>query len=326
MLTRLICATVAVLALAVSGCGGDEAESPSEDAASAGSARTQGTGDPSTDKLAQIIARGTLVLFTDPVYPPQSFKVKGAQRAAGTKCADNELTAPEISGYDAETGKLVAKALEVEPCFVTPSWTEVTAGNWGDRWDLAYGSGAIEFSRMEALYMTQPYYSTPTNFFVPRSSPAKTPEDLSGQRVGACTGCTMEKYLRGTLQLPGPKLEQLVDDPEIVTFDTEPPGLKATANGKVDAFLCSEPVGDEAIAEGAGRRKLDKPAYYSNKTGYVDKNSGLDVGPFVARVNEIIAARHADGTLKRLSIKYFGKDYAAQAAKFDLGAIEQNVQ
>ena len=32
-------------------------------------------------------------------------------------------------------------------------------------------------------------------------------------------------------------------------------------------------------------------------TGYVDKKSGLDVGPFAALVNEIIAARHADGTL-----------------------------
>ena len=325
MLLRLLSALAVGLVLATIGCGGDEETSP-ESGASAGGAGGQSSDDPSTDKLAQVLARGTLVLFTDPVYPPQSFKVEGAQRAADTKCADNELTAPEMSGYDAETGKLVAEALGVEPCFVTPSWTEVTAGNWGDRWDLAYGSGAIEFSRMEALYMTQPYYSTPTNFFVPRSSPAKTPEDLSGNRVGACTGCTMEKYLRGTLELPGPKNKQLVTDPEIVTFDTEPPGLKATAKGKVDAFLCSEPVGDEAIAEGAALRKLDTPAYYSNKTGYVDKNSGLDVGPFVERVNEIISARHADGTLKRLSIEYFDKDYATQAAKFDLAAIEQNIQ
>jgi len=322
MLPRLICAALVGLALFATGCG-DDADTAER---AGGSATAQGSGDPSTDKLAQVLARGTLVLFTDPAYPPQSFGVKGAKRVAQTKCADNELTAPEITGYDAETGKLVAKALRVEPCFVTPSWTEVTAGNWGDRWDLAYGSGAVEFSRMEALYMTQPYYSTPTNFFVPGSSTAKTPADLTGKRVGACTGCTMEKYLRGTLELPGPRLEQLVDDPEIVTFDTEIPGLKATAKGKVDAFLCSEPVGDEAIATGAELRKLDVPAYYSNKTGYVDKNAGLDVGPFVARVNEIIAARHADGTLGRLSKKYFGKDYAAQAAKFDLKAIGQTVQ
>jgi len=71
----------------------------------------------------------------------QSYAVEGAERAANTKCAPNELTAPEITGYDAETGKPVAEALGVEPCFVTPTWTEVTAGSWGDRWDLAYGLG-----------------------------------------------------------------------------------------------------------------------------------------------------------------------------------------
>ncbi|HEU0303920.1 MAG TPA: transporter substrate-binding domain-containing protein [Gaiellaceae bacterium] len=315
---RRLAAAAAALVLLAAGCGSDDADTGSPAAARGA--------DPATDKLAQVKARGTLILFTDPAYPPQSVKVEGAERPASTKCAANEFTAAEMAGYDADTGQLVAKALGVEPCFVTPSWTEVTAGNWGDRWDLAYGSGAIDFDRMDVLYMTQPYYSTPSNFFVPKSSQAKAPSDLAGKKVGACTGCTMEKYLRGTLELPGPKIGQLVEKPTIVTFDTEVPGLAATAKGKLAAFLCSEPVGAEAIAEGSALRMLATPAYYSYKTGYVDKKSGLDVGPFVARVNEIIAARHADGTLARLSVKYFGKDYAAKAAQFDLSAIEQTVQ
>jgi polar amino acid transport system substrate-binding protein len=319
-----LAAAIAVLVLFAAGCGSDD-EGASNRVAG-GEPTAQASGDPSTDKLAQVLARGRLILFTDLKYPPQSFGVKGAERLADTKCAANEITAPEVSGYDAETGKLVAKALGVEPCFVTASWTEVTGGNWGDRWDLAYGSGAVEYSRMEVLYVTQPYYSTPTPFFVPRSAKAKQPSDLDGKKVGACAGCTMEKYLRGTLKLPGPPVEQLVADPEIITFDTEVPGLKATAKGKVAAFLCSEPVGEGAIAEGAALRKLPKPAYYSNKTGYVDKESGLAVGPFIERVNEIVAARHEDGTLARLSEKFFGKDYAAEAAKFDIAALEQNVQ
>jgi ABC-type amino acid transport substrate-binding protein len=124
----------------------------------------------------------------------------------------------------------------------------------------------------------------------------------------------------------GSLLEQLVDDPQIVTYENEIPGLEATDKGKIDAFLCSEPVGAEAIAEGAALRKLAPPAYYSNKTGYVDKKSGLDVGRFVERVNEIIDARHADGTLGRLSVKYFGRDYAAKAAEFNLKSIGQTVQ
>lgn len=317
---RAIAAVGAVLvAVAATGCGSDDPAPRSTGAAAAQAA------DPATDKLAQIQARGTLVLFTDPAYPPQSFRVEHAVRRASTKCAPNELTASQIAGYDADTGKLVAKALGVEPCFVTPSWTEVTGGNWGDRWDLAYGSGAIDYDRMDVLYMTQPYYSTPANFFVPKASPAQSPAELSGEKVGACAGCTMEKYLRGTLDLPGPEIGRLVDDPEIVTFDTEVPGLAATAKGKLAGFLCSEPVGAESIADGRPLRMLAEPAYYSFKTGYVDKKSGLGVEAFVARVNAIVAARHADGTLGRLSVKYFGKDYAAKAAQFDLAAIEQEV-
>jgi polar amino acid transport system substrate-binding protein len=312
---------LAVLAAGITACG-----SSSDSNKSTAAAKPKVSADPSKDKLAQILARGTLVLFTDPKYPPQSFAVKGAKRAANTKCASNQMTAPEMAGYDADSGKLVAKALGVEPCFVTPSWTEVTAGNWGDRWDLAYGSGAIDFDRMAVLYMTQPSYSTPTNFFVPKSSSAKTVADIAGKRIGACAGCTMEKYLRGTLNLPGSRIQKgLVGKPQIVTYDTEVPGLAATAKGKLAAFLCSEPVGDGAIKDGEALRRLPTPAYYSFKTGYVDKKSGLAVGPFVDRVSQIMARLHADGTMKRLSVKYFGQDFATQAAEFDLSKIGQHV-
>lgn len=316
-MSRTLSASFTVFMLVLAGCS-------SADTTSAG-ATTSPAGDPNTDKLAQVLARGTLVLFTDPEYAPQSFAVEGAERATGTKCAPNELTGPEISGYDAETGKLVAEALGVEPCFVTPTWTEVTAGNWGDRWDLAYGSGAIAEDRMETLYMTQPYYSTPANFFVPVDSDASEPPDLAGADVGACAGCTMEDYLRGTLVLPGTPIEFVVEEPNVVTFDTEVPGLKATAKGEIDAFLCSEPVGAEVIDEGLALRMLEEPAYATFKTGYVDRSSGLSVTAFVDRVNAIIQAAHDDGTLAALSQEFFGKDYASAAAGYDIDTLDQEI-
>lgn len=58
----------------------------------------------------------------------------------------------------------------------------------------------------------------------------------------------------------------------------------------------------------------------------MDKQSGLSVSQFVARVNQIIAGLQADGTLKRLSITYFGQDYATKAATFDLSTIGQTVK
>jgi polar amino acid transport system substrate-binding protein len=281
--------------------------------------------DPAKDKLAQVLARGTLVLWTDTEYPPQSFKVDGVVRAAGTKCAPNQLTGPEVSGYDAETGKLVATALGVEPCFVTTPFDSMIAGGWGDRFDVAWASGAITSSRLEKLYVTQPYYSTPASFFVEKDSTVTKPSELSGKQVGACAGCTHELYLRRTLELPGATLDWLVDDPKIVTYNTEVPGLQAVADGDIDAFLCSEPVGLAAIKDGAALKKLDTPAFFTQKTGYIDRSLTLAPAAFVDRISAAIRELHAQGKLKELSVKFFGTDYATPAGAFDLAKVGQTV-
>lgn len=320
MSPRLVAACLVAAALIFAGCAGA--------AGSSGPATASPTApaDPSTDKLASILARGTLVLSTDPAYAPQSSLVEGATRPADTKCAPNQLTAPEVEGYDADTGKAVAEQLGVEPCFVAPPWSEITAGNWGDRWDIAWGSGALTTDRMTRLYVTQPYYSTPHNFFVPIDSTIQKASELSGKQVGACAGCTHELYLKHELKLPGVTLTYAVTDPVIATFDAEPPGLAATAAGELDAFLCGQPVGAGAIADGAALRMLPEPAYVTQKTGYLDRGSQLFQAAFAARVDEILRGLHGDGTLKALSARYFGVDYASAAADFDMAALGQVVQ
>jgi len=279
--------------------------------------------DPTKDKLAQVIARGTLVGYAELDYPPQSIRVEGGKRAEPTKCLPNQMTAAEVTGFDVETTKLVAKGLGVEACFVQPSWTEVTSGGWGDRFDLVYGSGAINATRMEHLWMTQPYYYVPQRFIVPTASTAKLPADLDGKSIGTCTSCTVESYLKGTLKIPGIDLIQKVKNPKLVGFETEGPGLEALATGKIDAFLTAEPVAAQAIKDGKPFRMLDEAAFSMYPTGFVDKTSGLDVKAFTSRVDQIIAAAHADGTLKAMSMKWFGMDYTTAAGAFDLTKLGQ---
>jgi ABC-type amino acid transport substrate-binding protein len=283
------------------------------------------TADPSTDKLAQVQQRGTLVLWTDLEYPPQSFAVDDATRLAETKCAPNEKTGPEVSGYDAETGKLVAAALGVEPCFVATPFDAMIAGSWGDRYDIAWGSGALTVDRMERLYVTQPYYSTPASFFVREDSNVTAPGSLAGAEIGACAGCTHERYLRRELELPGVEMDWLVEDPVIVTFNTEVPGLEAVVAGEIDAFLCSATVGRAAIDEGSPLRELDQAAYYTQKTGYVDRDLSLDPVAFLGAIDEAIRDLHRSGKLKAMSLEFFGADYATPAGAFDLAAVGQVV-
>src|SRR6476661_3818120 len=289
--------------------------------------RSGSRANPSNDKLAQILARGTLILSTDPAYPPQSYAVKSAKRLATTKCAANQLTANQMGGYDADTGKLVAQRLGVEPCFVTPTWSEIISGHWNDRWDIAYGSGAINSDRASRLYFTQPYYAAPQLFFVAKSSKFRKPSDLDGKTVGVCAGCTHELYLKRTLTIPGVKVVFKVKNPKIAIFDVENPGLKKVAQGKLAAFLCAAPEGDGAIQSGEALRAIKEPAFFMYPTGFVDRFSSFDVKAFLAKVNSVVAGLHADGSLKKLSIKdFFGKDYATKAGQFDLATIGQTVK
>ncbi len=307
---------VMVLAIVAVGCGGGQPGVTPQATAE----------DPNSVKLAQVLERGTLVLSTDLAYAPQSYAVDGAARDPQTACAENQLTADEVAGYDADTGKLVAAALGLEPCFVDPPFSTIIAGNWGDLWDVAWASGALTEERMTRLYMTQPYYSTPHVFFVHADSEIQDAGDLEGQEVGACAGCTQDQYLRHELELPGERLEYAILKPVIVTYDAEPAGLEAVVEGDIDAFLCSEPVGAELIAKGLPLRALPEPAYYTQKSGYADRGSRYAMGSFLDRVNETLRMLHADGRLRVLSERYFGQDYAAAAGAFDLAAIEQAIR
>jgi ABC-type amino acid transport substrate-binding protein len=288
--------------------------------------RSGTAGNPSTDKLAQILARGTLILSTDPAYPPQSYLVKGAKRSATTKCAANQLTASQMAGYDADTGKLVAGRLGVEPCFVTPTWTEIISGHWNDRWDIAYGSVGITYERMTRLYFTQPYSAEAERFFVRTSSPVTNVRQLSGKRLGGCGGCFAQSYIQRTLRLPGQKVTFLVDYAKFVGYDVERNGLADVAHGTLDAFLCGVAVGGKAIREGLALRAVGGDQYVAYLSGAIDRSSGLNAAAFFDRVNGIVRRLQAAGVLRRLSLRYFGTDFATKARGFDISRLVQHVQ
>jgi len=316
-LTRRAAAIVTVLLLSAA-CSSPEGTT--EDASASPDAA-----DPDADKLAQILERGTLVGYWYPNYPPVSYEVEGAERPADTRCSDDQRSGAELTGYDVETTKLVAERLGVEACFVQAGWTQVVAGNWGDRFDIAYGSGSINEERMERLWMTQPYFAVPNSYYVVEDSPYQQPSDLDGEEIGACAGCSHELYLRGELVIPGVEIVPTVEDPKVAVYSQESDGLKAVAKGKIDAFLCGDNVGDEQIEAGLPLRKIDGIAFTYYPSGFVDKSSGLSATAFVARVNGIIQGAHADGTLLELSEEFFGTDYASVAAEYDIGALGQDV-
>lgn len=279
------------------------------------------------DKLSEILARGTLIVSTDPAYPPQSQLVEGGQRAATTKCTSDQHTASELTGFDIDVAVAIANKLGVEACFVTPDWTLITGGNWANRWDLSIGSMTITPERMTKLYFTQPYYTTPAAFFVYNSNTTYTqPSDLSGKKIGACTGCTYDAYLAGTLEIPGEKINYVVNNAQFVGYETDINALQDLALGdgtRLDAVLTAQPTGAGAIKDGMPLKQLGDPVYFEYLAGAIDKAATPDPVPFVKKVSEVIQGLNTDGTLLQISQKYYGLDLTTAAAAFDLAALNQ---
>jgi polar amino acid transport system substrate-binding protein len=277
------------------------------------------------DQLAEIMTRGRLVIATDAAYPPNSALIPNASRTAGTICARNEYTAGEFTGYNIAVAVEIAKGLGVEPCFVTPTRTEIISGIWSDRWDIHIGSLAITPERMEVMYFTQPYYAGPVSLFVNKDNTAYADAgDLSGKKIGVCAGCIPEHYLEGTLDLPGQKIDFAIKNATIVAYENEAVALKDLAFGdgvKLDAVLTNQPLGDDAMKNGMPIRQLGEPVFYDYDAAAVDKNSGRDPASFIERVNEVIQEMDQDGTLLRLSHHYYGRDLVSKTARFNASAL-----
>ena len=276
------------------------------------------------DKLAGIMARGKLVIASQTAYPPWSDYRAGGNRTLQTRCAPGELTAGELTGFDVDVAVELARRLGVEPCFVTPPRTQVFSGSWADAWDIGLGSITITSDRMKVLYFTQPYKTTPSRFFVLRSSTAITrPEDLSGKRIGVCAGCIQEQYLQGVLKIPGQNIDYVVKNATIVAYNSDTLAFPDVAAGKLDAALVNEGIGLAAIRNGTPVIPLEKPAYYAPVAAVIDKKSARDPVPFVRKVNAIIEDMHRDGTLTRLIKPYYPNDLTTEAARFNTSALGQ---
>ncbi len=278
-------------------------------------------------ELASVIKNGILVIATDGNYPPQSQLNSGTPRAAPTHCDLTQYTANQLSGFDVDVAVELARRLGVEPCFVTPTWSQIIGGNWGDRWDINVGSMVLTAERAQKLYFTQPYISGAAVLFLHKDNQTfKSAVDLSGKRIGVCTGCAYEAYLRGTLSIPGEKIEFQIKNANTVGYDTDTSALADLAQGdgvRLDAVLTDPDTGKSAIAAGAPLKQLSEIIYHDYSAVTLDKKSVRDPIPLVKRLSEILQEMHRDQTLARLSQKYYGDDYTSPAASFDVRALEQ---
>jgi polar amino acid transport system substrate-binding protein len=244
--------------------------------------------------LDRVMKTKTLTMSSDPAYPPQSFL--------------NEQN--QFDGFDIHVGKEIAKRLGAELKVITPSWDVITAGNWGSRWDMSVGSMTPTSERARVLDFPAIYYYTPAVFAVHKDSKAQKVEDLNGKVIGVCGGCTYEAYLKKDLKMDAegvPPFDYKVEAKEIRTYETDTNALDDLRLGdgkRLDAVMSSLTTINDAIKNGYPLRIVGDPAFYEPLAVATDKGDP----EFDAKIAEIVKAMHEDGTLTKLSQKWFGAD------------------
>ncbi|MCB8945380.1 MAG: transporter substrate-binding domain-containing protein [Ardenticatenaceae bacterium] len=266
-----------VLTVFLAACGGGEAET----------------------LLEEIENNGTIRVSTDANYAPQSFL-----REDGT-----------FEGFDVDVANEIGERLGVEVEFVTPDWDVITAGNWGGQWDMSVGSMTVTTARQQVLDFAAPaYYYTPAQFAAADSSGIDSLDAINGQTVCVGLSTTYESWLNGDLEALGLPESSLYAQPpadiSVVPLATDNECAQSIQAGREEfsVFLTSNTVVEAAIREGIAIHRVGSPVFSENLAVAFDKNSELPNDTLVAKVSDIIAEMHSDGTLSELSMKWFDED------------------
>ena len=293
----------AALALLLAGCGDDSGGGSDADEPAATGDGVCATADATGDLLADICEKGVITVSTDPAYPPQS---------------SLDPKTNEYEGFDIDVATEIANRLGVDIAWETPSWDIITAGSWNGRWDMSVGSMTPTNDRQQVLDFTQPYYYTPAVVAVnaDNTSISDLSSDLDGKTIGVYSGCTYEQFLDKSLEIEGFTFDFIIDDAEIVGYDTDTTAMQDLALGdgtRLDAAITSLTVAQGYEKAGNPTKIVGDPVFYEPLAVAIDKSSELDPASLVEAVDGIVGEMHDDGTLTGFSEKWYdGVDLTVQ--------------
>jgi len=247
--------------------------------------------------LDKILDKKVMTVATSAVWPPQGFI--------------NDKN--EIDGFDIDVSKEIAKRLGVEVKFVTPDWDVITAGKWNGRWDMSVGSMTATNSRARILDFPATYYYTPYVFAVYKTSPLTKHTELNGKNIGVEGGTTSEDYLNQSLAIEAtdiPKINYDVKAGKLRTYSGSLGPLDDLRLGdgvRLDGILTQKSTLEAAIKKNYPLKAVDDQiAFYEPLAIAIDKGDP----ELKAKLGELVNAMHKDGTLTKLSNKWYGVDYS----------------
>lgn len=248
--------------------------------------------------LDHVLATKALTVATSASWPPASF------------LNDKQ----ELDGFEVDIANAIAKYLGVEAKFVTPGWEAITSGKWGGRWDMAMGQMTPTKARAERLSFPALYFYNHDLVVVHRDSKSTKLSDLDGKVVGVAASTTEELYANHSLTpdwIGAEPIQYKFKAGEVKSYASNSVAFDDLRLGdgvRLDAILTEEMTALNAIKSGYPLRVLSEPLF--SEPGAIATLRGdkeLD-----EKIAGAIKSMKGDGTLSKLSIKWYGKDYTTE--------------
>lgn len=285
MKKRVVCAAlVSIMTMSLAACSGGAVSAPAETKAESTEAKTEAA--EITEKAAEAegetkVEGGTLIVGFDQDFPPMGFMGD-----------DGEYT-----GFDLELAQEAAKRLGLEYKPQPIAWDakdmELESGNIDCIWN-----GFTMTGREDGYTWSEPYMENSQVFVVAGDSGIKSQADLAGKVVECQVDSSAEAALKEVPDLTATFAQLLTTaDYNTAFMDLEQGAVDAIAMDVVVAgYQISQRNADFVILE-------DSLAAEEYAIGFKKGNTELK-----DKVQGALEEMAADGTLKTISEKWFGKD------------------
>ncbi|MBR3357137.1 MAG: transporter substrate-binding domain-containing protein [Solobacterium sp.] len=233
------------------------------------------------DHLSRIKESGKLVIGLEGVWQPFCY---------------HDAATDELIGFDVEVSRNIAERIGVEVEFKEGAWEGLFMGLDAGQYDLVVNGVDVTEDRKAAYNFSDPYLFDNTVLVVRAdNNEIKSFEDLKGKKTANSTGSTYAEI--------GAEYGA-----EVSGVSDLAKTIQMVLNGQVDATInASLSIVDYQITTGETNIKV--VAELPSETGYaIPMVKGKDNDTLRAAINDALKSMREDGTLKELSIKYFGSD------------------
>ncbi|CND12279.1 cystine ABC transporter substrate-binding protein [Yersinia pseudotuberculosis] len=232
------------------------------------------------DLLEQVKQRGTLIIGLEGTYPPFSFQGE-----------DGKLT-----GFEVDFANALAEHMGVNAKITPTKWDGMLASLESKRIDVAINQVTISDERKKKYDFSTPYTVSGIQVLTKKGNEGQftKPEDLQGKKVGVGLGSNYEQWLRENLK-----------DVDIRTYDDDPTKYQDLRVGRTDAILVDRLAALDLVKKTNDALAVAGPAFARQESGVAMRKNNPEL---LAAVNNAIAEMQKDGTLAKISEKYFGAD------------------